>query len=444
MIGYCGALVAPETLAAEVLPLLAAAKFLEREAAAILAPRQLGADGRPVWLSGLRSIVERVPLGRVLVIGPANYPLFLPGVQVLQALAAGNSVVWKPGSGGRAVALVFAQALERAGLPQGVLYITGESTEDGLDAVAARPDKIFFTGSEAAGKAVLRMAAESVIPVVAELSGCDAVIAIPSADLARLRKALCFGLRLNGSATCMAPRRLFLLRGDSHAWSAWLDALQTDLASLSPVTLAPATQTLLRELVEEACREGAVLSGALAPLGQPQSALLLRNATPSIRIARTDLFAPILSVLEVEDEHALLGGYHASPLALTASIFGEEHLAASLAARLTAGSVLINDLIVPTADPRLPFGGRRASGFGVTRGREGLLEMTAAKSTIIRGGRATRHFEPTTAAHEALFAGFIRLAHGKGFAERWAGLTGLVRAGRAMPGTSSAKPQEKS
>ena len=88
-----------DTYVAEVLPLLAACEFLEREAEQILAPRRLGPDGLPFWLAGVDTVVARVSLGTVLVIGPSNYPLFLPGVQVLQALAAGNAAVWKPGRG---------------------------------------------------------------------------------------------------------------------------------------------------------------------------------------------------------------------------------------------------------------------------------------------------------------------------------------------------------
>ena len=100
-----------DTLVAEVLPLLAAIRFLERDAAKVLATRHAGVSGRPLWLGRVVSDVERVPLGRVLVIAVSNYPLLLPGVQVAQALAAGNAVIWKPGRGGRRVAMLFTTTL---------------------------------------------------------------------------------------------------------------------------------------------------------------------------------------------------------------------------------------------------------------------------------------------------------------------------------------------
>ncbi len=90
---------AAEVLSSEVVPLADACRFLEREAPRLLATRRLGSHGRPAWLGGVEAEVRREPLGLVLVIAPSNYPLFLPGVQTLQALAAGNAVLLEAGAG---------------------------------------------------------------------------------------------------------------------------------------------------------------------------------------------------------------------------------------------------------------------------------------------------------------------------------------------------------
>ena len=95
------------------------------------------------------------------------------------------------------------------------------------------------------------------------------------------------------------------------------------------------------------------------------------------------------------------------PYALGASIFGPEPLARSLAGRVRAGSVIINDLIVPTADPRLPFGGQGISGFGTTRGAEGLMEMTVLKTVTLRSGRFRPHYDPVTPADTAMMLDYI-------------------------------------
>jgi aldehyde dehydrogenase (NAD+) len=185
-----------DTLVTELLPLLAGCRFLEREAKRILAPRRLGRSGRPLWLVGVAAEIHHVPLGHVLVIGPSNYPLFIPGSQVLQALAAGNSVTWKPGVGGAAVARLTASVLADAGLPAGVLTVTDESVEAAQQALAALPDKVVFTGSSRTSQSILTQLAETSTPAVVELSGADAIIVTPSADLQQVARAVAFGLHV--------------------------------------------------------------------------------------------------------------------------------------------------------------------------------------------------------------------------------------------------------
>ena len=90
--------------------------------------------------------------------------------------------------------------------------------------------------------------------------------------------------------------------------------------------------------------------------------------------------------------------------------------------------MLINDLIVATADPRIAFGGRKASGFGVTRGREGLLEMTTLKTIVTQRARDQRAYTPTTSDHEPFFAAYLQAAHGGTWITRWKGLRRFLRA----------------
>jgi aldehyde dehydrogenase (NAD+) len=397
-----------DTVAAEILPLLAACKFLEKEAPHILAPRTLGSRGLPFWLSGVDATVERVPFGTILIIAPSNYPLFLPAVQAIQALAAGNAVVWKPGRGGQPVALLFAGLCTRAGLPPNLLRITGESIDAATTEIHAHPDKIVFTGSASAGRAVQHLAADLAIPFIAELSGNDAVIVLPSADPERVIDALCFGMRLNGSATCMAPRRLILIGPDHQPL---LNRLQQRFAAMDAVFIPSTTRQHLESLLADAQSHGATIHGELGPVSIKP--ILVLNATPAMQLTQSDIFAPVVTVLQAPDGEAAIQLAESSPFGLTAAIFGDESPARGLAARLTVGTVLINDLIVPTADPRVPFGGRKGSGFGTTRGTEGLIEMTAPKVISARRGNDRRHFQPTTPAHEALFRSVALLTHSK-------------------------------
>ncbi len=413
-----------DTLVTELLPLLDACKFLEREAERLLAPRKLRRSGRPLWLGGVFAEVHREPLGHVLVIGPSNFPLFLPGVQTLQALAAGNAVTWKPGEGGAAVAGLFAKTMREAGLPSGLLTVTGESIAASQAALAAGADKVVFTGSAEGGRSVLRELAETATPAVMELSGADAVFVMPSADLKTVAKAVAFGLRLNGGAVCMSPRRLFV---SQSTWTALQPLLLAELAKIPAVALQAVTAARLHTMLDEAVEAGAVLHGEFA--AESQRPVVVTNTTATMRIAKSDVFAPVVSVIAAESMLHALEQYAECDYALTAAVFcgkGDIHKAQKLASLLKAGTVLINDVIAPTADPRVPFGGRGASGFGVTRGAEGLLEMTAVKTLLVRRGGAMRHLDATSDTDAPMFAGLIGVMHGKGLRQRWSALRQLI------------------
>ncbi len=364
-----------ETFTAEILPLADACRFLEREAAAILSSHSPGAAARPFWLGRIDLEVRREPRGVVLILGPANYPLLLPAVQALQALTAGNAVRLKPGQGGRPVALALRHLLVSVGLDPHLFEVLGEEVEPiraMLHSPDRAPDLVVLTGSSATGRAVLAdlAAAPHPIPVILELSGCDAVFVLPdasSADLDRAAKAIRFGRTWNDGATCIAPRRLFVPR--------------------------PLAENLAARLLKlgEAPGEGT------------------------------------LEVYEVADLDEALALDATCPYALGATIFGPEEAARQLALKVRAGTIVVNDMIVPTADPRLPFGARGASGYGVTRGAEGLLEMTVPKAITVRRGRFLPHLAGARAADAPIFGALLGLAHGS-WKGRWHALFDLFRA----------------
>jgi len=415
-----------DTLVSEVLPLVEACRFLECEAAWILAPQRLNTHNRPFWLRRQTAETRRDPLGVVLILAPANCPLFLPGVQVLQALAAGNAVLWKPAPGGLGAAEALRDILVGCGLDPALLQLLDESahlaSEVASDAIAAGVDKVFLTGSATTGTAVLHQLAENVTPSVMELSGCDAVFVLPGADLDRTVAALIFGLRLNGSATCMAPRRVFLIGDHPDFVRALLDQLER----LPPVVLPAHTQSQLTELLQDARRLGGAVMKDESDAGL-RYALILR-ASSAMAIMQTDMFAPVLGIFDVPDTEAAIAAHGACRFRLTAAVFGPEREASELASQLPVGTVLINDLIVGTADPRISFGGRKSSGFGLTRGREGLLEMTAFKTIVTQRSRGRRAYQATTPAHQPFFAGYIQAVHGGHWLARWHGLRRLLRA----------------
>ena len=395
-----------ETLVSEVLPLAEAARFLQRRAVSLLSPR-VERRGRPLWLLGVRAEVRREPLGVVLILGPSNYPLFLPGVQILQGLAAGNAVCAKPAPGCAAPLLRFAALLAEAGLPDGVLSILDDTSACAAAAVRAGFDRIVLTGSADTGRSVLQAAAARLTPTTMELSGNDAMFVLPGADLELVASCLAYGLRLNGGATCIAPRRVFIVQALAPLLE---QALLTRIESIAPAPVSQHTLEKLLALLNEAAASGArVLAWPAGGLVPP---ILVADARPGLGLLQQDVFAPVLAIVGVRDMQHALDLAASCRYALGASIFGPRQAARTLAARVNAGSVVINDVIVPTADPRLPFGGRAESGFGVTRGAEGLLEMTVLKAISIRRGRLRPHLAAPAAGDSARFAAMIRLLHG--------------------------------
>ena len=268
-------------------------------------------------------------------------------------------------------------------------------------------------------------------PAVVELSGADAILVMPSADLPQVAKAVAFGLRLNGGAVCMSPRRLF---ASQTTLNALLPLLKAALAEVPAVALEARTAAKLQQLLFEAMNTGATVHGDFEP--SAQRPLLVAGVSAQAAITRSDIFAPVLSLLPGESMLHGMEKYAQCPYALTAAIFcgrGDEKRARMIAGILKAGTVLINDIIAPTADPRVPFGGRGASGYGVTRGAEGLLEMTAIKTVLVRRNRSTLHLEPTRESDAAIFSGLIGMLHGSGLARRWSALRRLISASRKRP-----------
>ena len=357
-----------DSITCEILPLAEACRFLEREAGRILAPRSLSSSARPLWLSRVKVEVQRQPVGLVLVIGASNYPLFLAGVQTLQALVAGNAVLLKPGRGGGAVLNRFAELALAAGLPSQLMTVLDEEVSSAEEAIDQGVDKIVLTGSVESGRAVLRRAAGHITPAILELSGNDAVFIQASADVERAARCIAFGMQLNGGETCIVPRRVFVHSAVVNQFEA-----------------------CLRPILDADC-DGR-----------------------SIDIITVDSDGQALE-LAAENRYAL-----------GAVIFGKEPGAARLAEKIRAGVIVINDMIVPTADPRVSFGGSGLSGFGTTRGEQGLLEMTKLKTVVLQKAKRLRHLDAPPPNAEALFSAYLAAAHRSGWGERFSALRDLAR-----------------
>lgn len=401
-----------EALTSEVLPFLESIRFLERNLKTFLKPEKLGWVGRPIWLSLCRSEIHRDPLGVVLILAPSNYPLLLAGVQCIQAIATGNAVIWKPAAGCSKSAWLVQKGLEKAGIWPDLISVIHPSLESGKAALHAGPDHVVLTGSHATGRAVMKsLSDESRFSTTFELSGCDAMYVRSDADLRMAARALVFGMQLNQGRTCIAPRRIFI-----HAEIAkeWKLMVAEQLRSIPSQELTVGQDRLYREWIQSAIQEGASPIVGSCDVGKPVSVpLLLDHGNVDMSLAHNDVFAPVSLCISVRTDEEFLELQDQCDYRLGASIFSRDlAISKMLAQKMNVGTVTINDLIAPTADPRIPFGGRGLSGHGVTRGKEGLLAMTQPKVITATRSKFRPHFDPVTARMKAPFYRFVKLLHG--------------------------------
>ncbi len=296
-----------ETVAAELIPLADACRFLEREARRILAARRLSRGSRPLWLSGVTVQLHRDPLGVVLIVAAGNYPIFLPGVQAAQALAAGNAVLLKPGVGGTRAARALQDAWTAAGLDADLVHVLPEPAPTVKAALQAGVDKLVLTGSAETGRRLLAEASATLTPSTMELSGCDAVFVMPGADLDRLARCLAFSLRFNGGATCMAARRVFVPIALQAELERRLCEACSSLTHGTDVSTHASTGASLPESaliqVEAAIEQGArpITGTAVHHEGcrSLRGPVVLADATPEMPLLRSDILAPLMSLVPV-------------------------------------------------------------------------------------------------------------------------------------------------
>jgi len=376
-----------EMIATDVLPTAAACRFLETDATRILAPRRI--SGRPLWLIGCRDVVHRRPRGIVGILGTWNYPIFLNAVPILHALVAGNAVIWKPSERTPKMATLLHELFLRAGFPPELFVLLPATRDGGETLLEADIDFLHFTGSEPVGRKIATRLGERLIPSALELSGCDAIIVLPDADVQLAARAAWFGATLNKGRTCMAVRRAIVARPLFEAFTNALRALPANGISI---------------LVEPAVGDSS-----------------RRDAT----------FEPNLAVMAYDTLDGAVQIHAESPFRLTASIFTSDANAANeLAAKLRVGAVTINDVIAPTAHPATPFGGRSAAGWGVTQGVEGLMEMTVPQVVTTRKGKFRPHIDAAISGNPAVSdvtTGILRMTHARRWRERWSGMWQMLR-----------------
>ncbi len=364
-----------EALTSDILPLLAALKWLERRGPGVVKTRRVGA--RPWWQPLERQRVSRVPAGRVAIIATWNYPVQLLGIQMAQALFAGNRVVVKPSEHAPRTQARLIE-LAQTDLPDGVLTSTEPTRAAGPELLAsAHFDHIVFTGSTSVGREVAAVAAQPLTPSTLELSGRDSAIVLADADPQLAAREIFRAFTDNAGQTCMAPRRALVHR---DVYEAFVAAIAPLASGARPRRLvSPEAADRAFDLAVGAVeRGGRSLSGVLEdPTGASLRPLVIVDCPADATLVAGDHFGPVLAVIPFAGEDEALAIHRATDQHLATSVFTSNTRAATmLVPQLGATSVTINEVVRPTGNPGASIGGRGPSGWGLSRGREGLLAMT--------------------------------------------------------------------
>jgi aldehyde dehydrogenase (NAD+) len=340
------------------------------------------------------SLVVKEPIGVVGCITPWNYPLHQVVAKVAAALAAGCTVVLKPSEVAPLSAFALAEVFEQVGLPAGVFnLVTGLGPVVG-ETIAAHPDvdMVSFTGSTAAGKRVMSVAAGTVKKVSLELGGKSAFVVLDDADLGKAVKVGLANCFINGGQTCTAWTRM-LVPADKH--DEVLELVKANAAKypvgdptdegsrIGPLANANQYKKVVG-YIEQAVADGAtvVVGGAERPEGLDKGyyvrPTVLAGVTPGSRVEQEEVFGPVLAVIPYSSEDEAVDIANGTPYGLSGGVFsGDQDRAVAVARRLRTGMVDVNG---GRFNPLAPFGGYKQSGNGRELGEYGLEEFLEVKS----------------------------------------------------------------
>ena len=341
----------------------------------------------------------REPVGVVAAIVPWNFPLLLAMWKVAPALACGNAVVLKPSKQTPLTAMCLGELGLEAGLPPGVLnVVTGSGAGAGM-ALVKHPDvdKISFTGETSTGIEIMKRAADTLKRISLELGGKSPNIVFADADLDAAVRGALTGIFYGKGEVCAAGSRLFV---EAPVYDAMVEKVAAKAGRMAPgdpmdpkcrmgalVSREQAEKVL--SYVESGKEQGArlVAGGERAsvpglPDGNFVKPTVFSEVTNNMRIAREEIFGPLLSVIRFTDPADALSQANASPYGLAAAVWTKDiKKAHTMARQLKAGTVWVNAYNL--YDASAPFGGYKRSGFGRELGSDALRLFTETKTVWV-------------------------------------------------------------
>ncbi len=342
-----------------------------------------------------RSYVRFPPLGTVLAVMPWNFPFWQVFRFAAPALMAGNTGVLKHSSNVPRSALAIEEVFREAGFPENVFrtLLIGSSK---VDAVIENPiiKAVTLTGSDAAGRKVAGKAGKMLKKTVLELGGSDPFIVLSDADLTLSARAACQARTINSGQSCIAAKRFIV---ENRVAGDFLSLFQKNIEALvvgdpldEKTEVGPqAREDLMHELhlqVTRSLEMGARLISGGEPLkraGYFYPPTILADVKPGMPAFDEELFGPVAAVIGVQDEQEAVQMANQTSFGLGASLWTRDAIKGEeLAQRIEAGAVFVNGIVA--SDPRLPFGGIKASGYGRELSHYGIKEFVNVQTVWIK------------------------------------------------------------
>jgi acyl-CoA reductase-like NAD-dependent aldehyde dehydrogenase len=359
--------------------------------AAKYAPKVLGAQNRPsgLLMFNLSAQVQRVPFGVVGVIGPWNYPIFTPMGSIAYALAAGNTVVFKPSEYTPAIGVWLEQTWQRIAPFADIFTVVTGTAETGVALTQSSVGKISFTGSTKTAKKVAATCAELMTPVVLECGGKDPVLVDRDADIKRAAEVTLWHAMSNAGQSCIGAERVYVHKDVADSFTRIIVELANkikpgyeDGANYGPATM-PSQLKVIKSHIDDAVKRGGefLVGDKNAVKGGYVQPVILRNVPEESKAMTEETFGPTLVINTVRNMDEAVDLANATAYGLGAAVWSKRN-GKKIASLLQCGMVSINSAFSFAAIGAVPFGGVKDSGYGRIHGAEGLLEFTYPRTVV--------------------------------------------------------------
>ena len=355
------------------------------------APRVLSRQNRPsgLLMFNLSSQVQRVPFGVVGVIGPWNYPIFTPIGSIAYALAAGNSVVFKPSEYTPAIGAWLGETWKRIAPFDDIFTVVTGLPETGVALTSSDVDKISFTGSTRTAKKVAASCAEKMIPVVLECGGKDPVLVDQDANIEKAAEITLWHAMSNAGQSCIGAERVYVHERVAAEFesaivrmAAQLKAGFGDGSHYGPATM-PSQLKVIQSHIDDAIKRGGtcIFGGKKAIHDGYVEPVIFKNVPEDSLAVTEETFGPTLVINTVRNMDEAVDRANATSYGLGAAVWSRKN-GKKIASLLRCGMVSINAAFSFAAVGSVPFGGVKDSGYGRIHGAEGLLEFTFPRTVV--------------------------------------------------------------